>query len=44
VYTKAKQAAAARWRDDRIAYTNAKDDAIRELMAAAERNAPISRQ
>lgn len=44
VYTKAKLAAAARWRDDRIAYTEAKDDSIRELMAAAERNAPTSRQ
>lgn len=42
-YTRAKVLAAARWRDDRIAYTAAKDDQIRELMAAAERNAPTSR-
>lgn len=42
-YTEAKLSAAARWRDDRIAYTAAKDDQIRELMAAAERNAPTSR-
>jgi GrpB-like predicted nucleotidyltransferase (UPF0157 family) len=37
-YTKAKLLAAERWRDDRIAYTEAKDDQIRELMAAAERD------
>jgi len=43
-YTTAKLSAAARWRDDRIAYTAAKDDQISELMAAAERNAPTSRQ
>jgi GrpB-like predicted nucleotidyltransferase (UPF0157 family) len=43
-YTRAKLSAAALWRDDRIAYTEAKDDQIRELMAAAERNAPTSRQ
>jgi GrpB-like predicted nucleotidyltransferase (UPF0157 family) len=39
-YTRAKLLAAALWRDDRIAYTEAKDDQIRELMAAAERNPP----
>jgi GrpB-like predicted nucleotidyltransferase (UPF0157 family) len=43
-YTRAKLAAAVRWRDDRIAYTAAKDDQIRELMAAAERDAPTSRR
>jgi GrpB-like predicted nucleotidyltransferase (UPF0157 family) len=43
-YTRAKLAAAARWRDDRIAYTFAKDDQIRDLMAAAERDAPTSRR
>jgi len=41
-YTKAKLAAAARWRDDRIAYTAAKDDQIRNLMAAAEKDASTS--
>ncbi|GAC1650620.1 MAG: hypothetical protein NVS9B11_23670 [Candidatus Dormibacteraceae bacterium] len=43
-YTRTKLSAAARWRDDRIAYTEAKDDQIRELMAAAERDAPTSRR
>ena len=43
-YTRTKLSAAARWTDDRIAYTEAKDDQIRELMAAAERNAPTSRR
>jgi GrpB-like predicted nucleotidyltransferase (UPF0157 family) len=37
VYLQAKQAAMARWPDDRIAYTEAKDDVIRELAARAER-------
>lgn len=35
-YTAAKVSAAERWRDDRVAYTEAKDGQIRELMAAAE--------
>lgn len=43
-YTRTKLSAAARWSDDRIAYTEVKDDQIRELMAAAERNAPTSRR
>ena len=43
-YTRAKLSAAARWRDDRIAYTEAKDHQIRELMAVAERSAPTSRR
>jgi len=32
----AKQGAQARWGDDRIAYTEAKDEVIRNLMAHAE--------
>jgi GrpB-like predicted nucleotidyltransferase (UPF0157 family) len=35
-YVTAKQRAAQRWRDDRVAYTEAKDGQIRELIAAAE--------
>jgi len=35
-YERAKLEAAERWRDDRIAYTEAKGTTIRELMAAAE--------
>lgn len=35
-YTRAKRLAAERWSDDRIAYTEAKDRTVRELMAAAE--------
>ncbi len=35
-YLKAKQTAAARWSDDRIAYTEAKDEVIREITARAE--------
>lgn len=35
-YTAAKVSAAEQWRDDRVAYTEAKDGQIRELMAAAE--------
>jgi GrpB-like predicted nucleotidyltransferase (UPF0157 family) len=43
VYLAAKRLAAERWSDDRIAYTEAKDDSIRNLTAAAEawaRNRP----
>ena len=36
IYLAAKRAAAERWKDDRIAYTEAKDESIRKLMAAAE--------
>jgi GrpB-like predicted nucleotidyltransferase (UPF0157 family) len=35
-YLQAKLAAAARWSDDRIAYTEAKDEIIREITARAE--------
>lgn len=35
-YTTAKMSAASQWRDDRVAYNEAKDGQIRELMAAAE--------
>jgi len=35
-YLQAKQLAMARWADDRIAYTEAKDDVIRDIMARAE--------
>lgn len=35
-YLKAKQAAAVRWSDDRLAYTYAKDAAIRRIERAAE--------
>lgn len=35
-YANAKLAAASRWGDDRVAYNEAKDGQIRELMAAAE--------
>jgi GrpB-like predicted nucleotidyltransferase (UPF0157 family) len=35
-YVISKELAANRWSDDRIAYTEAKDDQIRELMSAAE--------
>ncbi len=35
-YLKAKQAAAARWSDDRIAYTEAKNDVIRAILESAE--------
>jgi GrpB-like predicted nucleotidyltransferase (UPF0157 family) len=36
VYAIAKEVAASRWSDDRIAYTEAKGGEIRELMSAAE--------
>lgn len=36
-YVEAKEAAAARWRDDRVAYTDAKGRVVRELTAEAER-------
>lgn len=36
VYLAAKRSAAEMWSDDRIAYTEAKDDSIRKLTAAAE--------
>ena len=36
-YAEAKQAAVARWSDDRVAYTHAKGKIIRELQADAER-------
>ena len=32
----AKQSALARWADDRIAYTESKDEVIRNLMVRAE--------
>jgi GrpB-like predicted nucleotidyltransferase (UPF0157 family) len=35
-YTRSKLLAAERWSDDRIAYTDAKDGTIRELISAAE--------
>jgi GrpB-like predicted nucleotidyltransferase (UPF0157 family) len=35
-YAISKELAANRWSDDRVAYTEAKDDQIRELMVAAE--------
>lgn len=35
-YLKMKQAAAARWSDDRIAYTEAKDEIIGEILTRAE--------
>jgi GrpB-like predicted nucleotidyltransferase (UPF0157 family) len=41
-YTAAKLSAAERWRDDRVAYTEAKDGPIRELMSAAEAWAHLS--
>ena len=43
-YSKAKVAAAERWRDDRVAYTEAKDGEIRELMAVAEAWASAGRR
>src|SRR5438445_1777049 len=35
-YMEAKQSALARWADDRIAYTESKDEVIRNLMVRAE--------
>ena len=35
-YLKAKESATARWADDRIAYTEAKDEVIREIATRAE--------
>jgi GrpB-like predicted nucleotidyltransferase (UPF0157 family) len=35
-YLRAKEAALARWADDRVAYTEAKDDVIREISERAE--------
>jgi GrpB-like predicted nucleotidyltransferase (UPF0157 family) len=35
-YATSKRLAADRWADDRVAYTEAKDGQIRELMSAAE--------
>ncbi|MHB8588308.1 MAG: GrpB family protein [Candidatus Dormibacteraceae bacterium] len=35
-YATSKKLAAKRWSDDRVAYTEAKDDQIRELMVAAD--------
>ena len=40
-YMEAKQSALARWADDRIAYTESKDEVIRNLMARAESWAPV---
>jgi GrpB-like predicted nucleotidyltransferase (UPF0157 family) len=42
-YARSKFLAAERWSDDRIAYTDAKDGTIRELMAEAEAWASSSR-
>jgi len=39
-YAAAKRRAAVDWRDDRLAYTDAKTAVIQEIMAAAERSRP----
>jgi GrpB-like predicted nucleotidyltransferase (UPF0157 family) len=41
-YADVKWAAARRWSDDGIAYTDAKTEAVREIMARARRNLPAA--